>query len=74
MDQPNNRGRHLTESADVGVLWQAQAEAPLASMRWEVREAMLPGLDADEAALRAALAQAHATAAVALATLLTVPE
>jgi hypothetical protein len=60
----------LTKSSNVGVRWQAQMEEHLASVRGFSSEAALPGLSQEAALVRATLAQAHATAALALATAL----
>jgi hypothetical protein len=57
----------LTKSHNVGVRWQAQMEAHLQNVRAFSNEAMLQGIDPDQAASRSRLAQAHATAALALA-------
>lgn len=61
----------LTQSPSVTVRWQAQMEQHLEDMRAFTREAVgLPSnseVAIHNAATRAALAQAHATAAVALA-------
>lgn len=58
----------LTKSPNVGVRWQAQMEEHLSEMRGLANEAQLHGLDQKVAWVRASLAQAHATAALALAT------
>jgi hypothetical protein len=56
----------LANSPIAGVRWQAQMEEHLATVRALTSEALLPGIAEPHLVLRAGLAQAHATAALAL--------
>lgn len=57
----------LTKSANVGVRWQAQMEEHLTSVRSFTTESVNLPHDSGAKIAQAMLAQAHATAALALA-------
>lgn len=63
----NDQHEQNLNSPSVAVRWQAQMEDHLSDVRALTTEAMLPGIDPDQASFRAALANAAATAALALA-------
>lgn len=57
----------LTTSGNVGVRWQAQMEQHLDDVRKLTNEALLHGIASEHVTARCHLANAHATAALALA-------